>query len=181
MRVISGQKRGKKLEVLIGEAVRPTTDKVKESVFNVVQFEVAGAKFLDLFAGSGQIGIEALSRGAQLATFVDKNKTSINVVKRNLSETNFEKSAKVINMDSILFLKKTKDVFDIAFLDPPYNSSLLDEAIFLIQNVMSEKGVIIFEHPIEKHLPDKFSDFCLSKVYKYGKIAVSVYRRKCTI
>ena len=79
MRVISGQKRGKKLEVLVGEAVRPTTDKVKESIFNVVQFEVAGAKFLDLFAGSGQIGIEALSRGAQLATFVDENKTSINV------------------------------------------------------------------------------------------------------
>lgn len=181
MRVISGQKRGKKLEVLVGETVRPTTDKVKESIFNVIQFEVAGAKFLDLFAGSGQIGIEALSRGAQLATFVDENKTSINVVKRNLSETNFEKSAKVINMDSILFLKKTNDIFDIAFLDPPYKSSLLDESIFLIPKVMSESGIVICEHPVEKYLPDEFADFCLSKIYKYGKIAVSVYRRKCTV
>lgn len=181
MRVISGQKRGKKLEILVGETVRPTTDKVKESIFNVIQFEVAGAKFLDLFAGSGQIGIEALSRGADSATFVDENKNAINVVKRNLSETNFEKSAKVINIDSVLFLKKTNDIFDIAFLDPPYNSSLLDEAISLIQNVMSENGVIIFEHPMEKQLPDEFAAFCLSKIYRYGKIAISVYRRKSTV
>ena len=111
MRVISGQKRGKKLEALVGDTVRPTTDKVKESIFNVIQFDIFGAKFLDLFAGSGQIGIEALSRGAQLATFVDKNKESINVVKRNLSSTGFEKNAKVINMDSILFLEKSSEIF----------------------------------------------------------------------
>ncbi len=178
MRVISGQKRGKKLEVLLEQTVRPTTDKVKESVFNVIQFEIAGARFLDLFAGSGQIGIEALSRGALLATFVDENKTSINVVKRNLSATNLENNSKIVNMDSILFLKRTDEIFDIAFLDPPYMSDLLDEAIFLIPKVMSKNGIVICEHSIEKILPDKFADFTLSKVYKYGKIEISVYRRE---
>ena len=178
MRVISGQKRGKKLKALVGDTVRPTTDKVKESIFNVIQFDIFGAKFLDLFAGSGQIGIEALSRGAQLATFVDKNKESINVVKRNLSSTGFEKNAKVINMDSILFLEKSSEIFDIAFLDPPYASELLNESIFLIPKTMSKNGIIICEHPVESFLPDKFVDFYLSKVYKYGKIAISVYRRK---
>ena len=177
MRVISGQKRGKKLEALVGETVRPTTDKVKESVFNVIQFEIMGARFLDLFAGSGQIGVEALSRGAQLATFVDENKASINVVKKNLFATNFEKNAKVINMDSILFLKKSSEIFDIAFLDPPYMSSLLDNSIFLIPKVMSQNGIVICEHHIEKILPDNFAGFTLSKIYKYGKIALSVYRR----
>lgn len=178
MRVISGQKRGKKLEVLVGETVRPTTDKVKESVFNVIQFDVAGSKFLDLFAGSGQIGIEALSRGAQFVTFVDEGKDAICVIKKNLSATNLQKNAKVVNINSIKFLKETKNVFDIAFLDPPYMSNLLDESLGLIANVMSESGIVICEHPLDKLLPDKFDDFLLSKIYKYGKIKLSVYRHE---
>lgn len=176
MRVISGQKRGKKLEVLIGDAVRPTTDKVKESVFNIIQFELASVKFLDLFAGSGQIGLEALSRGASSATFVDKCKRSIDVVRRNLDETGFLNQSNVVNLDALLFLKKANSKFNIAFLDPPYNSSLLDETLFCVPNVMEQNGIIICEHPFEKILPDNFAGFSLKKIYKYGKIAVSLYR-----
>ena len=178
MRVISGQKRGKKLETLKGDAVRPTTDKVKESVFNIIQFDVVGSNFLDLFAGSGQIGIEALSRGARQATFVDASTDSINVVKKNLVSADLSENAVVINSDSLRFLKTTGERFDIAFLDPPYKSNLLKNALPLMPNVMAENGIIICEYAVGEDLPDNFADFWLSKTYKYGKIAVSVYRGK---
>lgn len=178
MRVISGQKRGKKLETLKGDAVRPTTDKVKESVFNIIQFDVVGSNFLDLFAGSGQIGIEALSRGARQATFVDASKDSINVVKKNLVSADFSKNAVVVSSDSLRFLKTTGERFDIAFLDPPYKSNLLKNALPLMPNAMAENGIIICEYSVGEDLPDNFADFWLSKTYKYGKIALSVYRVK---
>lgn len=178
MRVISGQKRGKKLETLKGDAVRPTTDKVKESVFNIIQFDVVGSNFLDLFAGSGQIGIEALSRGARQATFVDASKDSINVVKRNLVSADLSENAVVMLSDALRFLKTTGEKFDIAFLDPPYNSNLLNNVLLLMPNVMKENGIIICEYSIGEDLPDNFADFWLSKTYRYGKIALSVYRMK---
>ncbi len=177
MRVIAGQKRGKKLDRLKDEAVRPTTDKVKESIFNVIQFDVAGASFLDLFAGSGQIGIEALSRDARQATFVDENRDAINVIKRNLTATDFMARATVVNMDSALFLKKQDEgSFDIAFLDPPYRSEVLDVALLLLPRVIAKGGIIICEHPAALDLPISLANFRLTKAYKYGKIAVSVYR-----
>lgn len=178
MRVISGTRKGKKLETLKGESVRPTTDKVKESIFSAIQFDVPGSNFLDLFAGSGQMGIEALSRGAASAVFVDGSRNSINVIKKNLTETDFCNSSKIVNMDSILFLKKQKEVFDIAFLDPPYKVGLLQETLKLISNVMSDTGIIICEHPIDEILPNLIDDFLLKKDYKYGKIAVTIYRRE---
>lgn len=177
MRVIAGQKRGKKLDRLKDEAVRPTTDKVKESVFNVIQFDVAGANFLDLFAGSGQIGIEALSRGARQATFVDENRAAISVIKKNLIATDFMARATVVNADSVLFLKKQRErLFDIAFLDPPYKSEDLDTALLLLPEVMAKGGIIICEHPVDLDLPLDLANFRLNKAYKYGKIAVSIYR-----
>ena len=178
MRVISGQKRGKKLETLKGDAVRPTTDKVKESVFNIIQFDVVGSSFLDLFAGSGQIGIEALSRGACTATFVDVSKDSINVVKKNLVSADLSENAVVMLSDALRFLKITGEKFDIAFLDPPYNSNLLKNILPLLPSIMSEKGIIICEYSVGDDLPADFANFQLSKVYKYGKIALSVYRVK---
>lgn len=178
MRVISGKKRGKRLETLKGESVRPTTDKVKESIFNVIQFDLSGCKFLDLFAGSGQMGIEALSRGAAHATFVDDSRNSISVIKRNLISTDFYKDSKVVNMESILFLKKQQDLFDIAFLDPPYKVGLLEKVLKLIPNAINENGIIICENPIDEELPKTIKGFILQKEYIYGKIKVSVYRNK---
>lgn len=177
MRVISGQKKGKKLARPKVDSIRPTTDKVKESIFNIIQFELMNSDFLDLFAGSGQIGIEALSRGAKRTTFIDKNKISINIIKKNLNAADLAKEATVINMDSIAFLKTSKNLFDIAFLDPPYNSEVLNSAMFYVQQIMKKNGIIICEHLLSVKMPDKVNNFLLSKMYKYGKIAISVYRR----
>ena len=120
MRVITGTARGRVLRTLEGEDVRPTTDRVKEAVFSIIQFEIEGRRVLDLFAGSGQLGIEALSRGAASATFVDMSKDSLSTVKYNLEHTKLGDNAKVVQTDALSFLKLTKDKFDIVFLDPPY-------------------------------------------------------------
>ena len=122
MRVITGSARGRRLETLEGEDVRPTTDRIKEAVFSIIQFETEGRNFLDLFAGSGQMGIEALSRGAKSASFVDNAKKSLETVKRNLKATKLENSAKVFAMDFHSFLSMNSQRFDIAFLDPPYRT-----------------------------------------------------------
>ena len=123
MRVISGTARGTRLAALPGEEItRPTVDRVKEGMFSAVQFLLAGARVLDLFAGSGQLGIEALSRGAASAVFVDSSRDSIEVVRENLNTTQLAQSAQVIQMDSLAFLAGQCGPFDIALLDPPYGA-----------------------------------------------------------
>lgn len=176
MRVISGELRGKMLEMLKEDAVRPTTDKVKESIFNVIQFDVVGASFLDLFAGSGQIGIEALSRGARSATFVDESSRAIDVVRRNLASTSLLERAEVVQNEAISFLRQTRSHFDIAFLDPPYKTGILQTVLDIVPDVMSERGIIICEHSAEEILPVNIKNFSVSKSYKYGKIMLTVYR-----
>ncbi|MBR6479926.1 MAG: 16S rRNA (guanine(966)-N(2))-methyltransferase RsmD [Clostridia bacterium] len=178
MRVITGYARGMKLRTLDGLDVRPTTDQVKESIFSIIQFEVEGARVLDLFAGSGQLGIEALSRGAQSVVFVDKSRAAVSVVKENLEHTRLAEKAIVRNEDSLGFLKLTKDVFDIAILDPPYGQGLITEALGYLPDVMSENGIIICETAKEETLPDAVSRFSKHKEYRYGKIKITVYRNK---
>ncbi|MCM1364919.1 MAG: 16S rRNA (guanine(966)-N(2))-methyltransferase RsmD [Faecalibacterium sp.] len=179
MRVITGIARGRRLITLEGDDVRPTTDKVKEALFSIIQFELEGRHVLDLFAGSGQLGIEALSRGAKSAVFVDKSKKSIEIVKSNLKTTGLEKSAVVVNSDSIAFLKTRREKFDIAFLDPPYSKGILQQALEFVPNVMSESGVIICESPKEEVLPESIGEFMLTKRYSYGKMSLTTYRRTC--
>ncbi|MCQ2461036.1 MAG: 16S rRNA (guanine(966)-N(2))-methyltransferase RsmD [Clostridia bacterium] len=178
MRVITGSARGMKLKTLEGLDVRPTTDQVKESIFSIIQFEVEGARVLDLFAGSGQLGVEALSRGAYTATFVDASRASVNVVNENLEHTKLQKNSIVKNEDSLGFLKMTKDVFDIALLDPPYGKGLIEAALPDLVEHMSENGVIICETSKEESLPDEVSRFVKRKEHKYGKIKLTVYRPK---
>lgn len=137
MRVITGTARGRVLRTLEGEDVRPTTDRVKEAVFSIIQFEIEGRRVLDLFAGSGQLGIEALSRGAASATFVDMSKDSLSAVKYNLEHTKLGDNAKVVQTDALSFLKLTKDRFDIVFLDPPYASSLVVDSMKLLSDVVA--------------------------------------------
>ena len=133
MRVITGSARGRALETLKGEdIVRPTTDKVKGAVFSSVQFEIEGRDFIDVFAGSGQMGIEALSRGARSAVFLDSSKKAIAVIERNLKVTNLQQFATVICADSVAYLKNTTREFDVAFLDPPYNRGILQEIMPII-------------------------------------------------
>ena len=119
MRVITGSAKGRRLKTAEGMEVRPTSDKVKEAVFSAIQFDIINAKVLDLFSGSGQMGIEALSRGAAYAVFTDISKKSAAITKENLSSTSLEKNARVIITDATEFVKTTSDTFDIAILDPP--------------------------------------------------------------
>ena len=178
MRVITGKSRGRKLFAPPGEEVRPTTDNVKESVFSIIQFGIEGRSFLDAFAGSGQMGIEALSRGAKEAVFVDNSRTSLAAVKKNLALTGLQDSAVVVASDTIAYLRSCRRGFDIAFLDPPYKKGVLQEALALMPDVMNKSGIIICEHPAEEILPETVGDFAVKKHYRYGKIMISIYSGK---
>ena len=178
MRVITGTARGRRLETLEGEDVRPTTDRVKEAVFSVIQFETEGRRFLDLFAGSGQMGIEALSRGARSATFVDSSKKAVETVKRNLASTKLEQNARVYHTDWQTFVAGGSERFDIAFLDPPYRTGVLQSALERVTGLMNETGVIIAECPVDEKILPNYADFVLDRQYRYGKIKISTFRHK---
>lgn len=178
MRVITGKARGRRLQTLDGTDVRPTTDNVKEAVFSIIQFSVEGRKFLDAFAGSGQMGIEALSRGAERVFFLDRKKEAVNVIKNNLKTTELSDFATVLNTDTLSFLASTNERFDIVFLDPPYGTGILQSALEKIVRVMNKNGMIICEHPTDEELPEQIEDFILKKNYKYGKIIITIYSHK---
>lgn len=175
MRVIGGTLGGRRLETPSDYSVRPTTDKVKEALFSSIQFEIEGASILDLFSGSGQLGIEALSRGAKSAVFVDKSAQSVELTKRNLEKCKLK--AQVIKGDSIAFIENCNDYFDIAFLDPPYSTGLLEQALPAVSRRMNKSGVIVAECPIEDELPEILEEgFVLVKQKKYGKLRLNYYR-----
>lgn len=178
MRVITGCARGRRLETLEGEDVRPTTDRIKEAIFSIIQFETEGRAFLDLFAGSGQMGIEALSRGAKTAYFVDNSKKSLDTVKRNLKTTKLEQNAKTFAMDYQSFLAMCSERFDIAFLDPPYKTGMLQKALELVPEIMNETGVIIAENPLDEEILSNYGNFVLDRQYRYGKIKIGTFRHK---
>lgn len=178
MRVITGKARGRILETLKGDDVRPTTDKVKEAVFSAIQFELEGRHFLDLFSGSGQMGIEALSRGCSTATFIDRSKLAVKVIERNLSVTNLKQFAKVYNADSVNFIKNSVDEYDIVFLDPPYNKGILQEVMPLVAQRMKKTGIIICESALNDEILQKYYKFTLDRERTYGKIKISIYRHE---
>ena len=178
MRVITGSARGRSLLTLPGEDVRPTTDRVKEAMFSIIQFEIEGRQVLDLFAGSGQLGIEALSRGAAYAHFIDASKESINCVKQNLQKTGLKSNACVLQTDSLTFLNTSQNKFDIAFLDPPYSKGILQSALPLVAERMNDGVVIICEHPYGEEMPQEAGAFSVYRKYKYGKTELTVYRKK---
>ncbi|MDR0314956.1 MAG: 16S rRNA (guanine(966)-N(2))-methyltransferase RsmD [Oscillospiraceae bacterium] len=176
MRVITGAAKGRKILTLDGEDVRPTGERVKEALFSIIQFDLEGRSVLDLFAGSGQLGIEALSRGAKSAVFVDQNKKAVEAIKNNLTSTQLEKNSIVKNMDSLSFLMATKDVFDLAFLDPPFNTDLLAKALPLLSERMAAGSIAVCEHPKEMSLPDKAGNLKCDKEYIYGRTKLTIYR-----
>ena len=146
MRVITGTARGRKLLTLSGEDVRPTTDKVKEALFSIIQFEIEGRRVLDLFAGSGQLGIEALSRGAAGCVFVDQSRQAVNIIRKNIEACGFGELSRVHQSDALGFLSSYQCSglrFDIAFLDPPYASGLLIKALPAVAEHMNRGGVIV--------------------------------------
>ena len=180
MRVISGTVRGKRLKEPSDYSIRPTTDMVKEALFNIIQFDIEGRRVLDLFAGTGQLGIECLSRGAASVTFVDQSKESVAIVKQNLKTCGFE--ARVVQTDSIGFLSRA-DKYDIILLDPPYATNLLDKALEIINSVdiLSEGGIIVCESVLEKSMPDMNLPYFKRKEYNYGKVKLTTYGKETDI
>lgn len=176
MRVITGKARGRKLITLSGDDVRPTTDKVKESVFSIIQFQVEGRMFLDLFAGSGQMGIEALSRGSKGAYFFDARKDAVAVIRKNLETLGLSEDAQVRLGDSFALLKGCGVKFDVAFVDPPYNKGLAAKALEILPSVMNDTGVIVVESADSEELPETAGIFSLDRTYRYGKIKITTYR-----
>lgn len=163
---------------LEGRDVRPTTDKVKESVFSIIQFQIQDRVFLDLFAGSGQMGIEALSRGAKKAYLVDQSLKAIRVIEQNVKTTGFEENAVVARQDAQSFLVSARENFDIAYLDPPFGKEIINEVLPLLSAKMNKGGVILCECAENEALPDEAGDFKLDRTYRYGKIKVSLFRHK---
>lgn len=178
MRVITGQAKGKRLSTLEGNDVRPTPERVKEAVFSAIQFELEGRSFLDLFAGSGQMGIEALSRGATFCLFADVNPAAAETVQANLAHAGFADRAKVIRGDYAAVLAGLDRTFDFIFLDPPYNAGLLLKAAEQCDRVLSPVGALICEHPKEQPLPDSIGSLQRTKLYKHGRVQFSIYKRE---
>lgn len=179
MRVITGAARGRKLKELPGLETRPTTDKVKESIFNIIQFDIEGRRVLDLFGGTGQLGIEALSRGAAHCTFVDVRREAAGVIRENLAHTGLEGRAKVVQGDYMAFLTGAGEKFDLVFLDPPYASGLLEKALESIAkiDIMTGNGIIVCESAREADLPVLPAPYEKGRDYCYGKIKITLYRR----
>ena len=175
MRVITGSARGRRLISPEGFDVRPTTDKVKESLFNIIQFSLPGAVVLDLFAGSGQLGIEALSRGADRVVFVDSARKSLDVVKKNIELCKFQDCSQTYLCDFASFIKTTAEKFDIVLLDPPYQKNLCVEALSRLSDIVNEDAVIICETQGDEDLPEEIGGFVVEKVYLYSSIKLTVY------
>ncbi|HOD02981.1 MAG: Ribosomal RNA small subunit methyltransferase D [Firmicutes bacterium ADurb.Bin300] len=175
MRVITGTARGKRLKTLQGTDVRPTSDKTKEALFSIIQFDLEGTHVLDLFSGSGQLGIEAISRGAVHCVFVDLDKDSVKIIKENLKYTGFGAKSSIINTDALSYLSMCDNKFDIVFLDPPYNSSLAVSALKLIDRVLNKGAIVVCETSNDVVLPETVGGNAVKR-YKYGKTILSVYR-----
>ena len=174
MRVITGTARGHRLKTPENYDIRPTTDNVKESVFNIIQFDIEGRRVLDLFAGTGQLGIECLSRGAAEAVFIDENTAAVKIVKENLKTCGF--TAAVLQQDALGYLRHCGR-FDLVFVDPPYDSGLYESVLETINSVdiLSDGGIILCESRREKSLPDMRAPYRKKKEYNYGRVKLTVY------
>ena len=179
MRVITGKARGVVLKTPEGMLTRPTSDRVKEALFSIINFDLPGAAVLDLFGGTGQLGIEALSRGAKSAVFVDAREDACRLIRENLKRTKLEAQGKAVRADYLDYLKRSREKFDIILLDPPYAEVFLENALKCITeiDILQSGGIIVAERPVEKELPFEFEGYTRSRDYKYGKTLLTIYRK----
>ena len=179
MRVITGTARGRRLKTPDNYDIRPTTDNVKESLFNILQFDIEGRRVLDLFAGTGQLGIECLSRGAANVTFVDKDRNAVKIVRENLKSCGL--NATVLQEDALRILERGQK-YDLIFVDPPYDSDLYEAVLDRINlvDILSEGGIIICEARRERGLPEMTAPYRKCKEYCYGKVKLCLYKKEPT-
>lgn len=177
MRIISGTARGTKLFTLEGLETRPTLDRVKEAIFNIIQSQIRDAVVLDLFAGSGAIGLEMLSRGAKKAILCDKSKSAMEIIKKNIEKTHMAEKVKLYNLDFEKCIEKVKnDKFDIIYLDPPYNTDYIMKSLnkILDLELMNSNGLIILETDDEKRILEDIKNIKVKIVdkRKYGRATI---------
>jgi 16S rRNA (guanine966-N2)-methyltransferase len=180
IRVIAGSAGGLRLKIPKGSITRPTADRVKEALFGIIGEKVRNALVLDLFAGTGSLGIESLSRGARGAVFVDKNRNCGNIIKENLEYTGFMDRSKIIIGDVLKAINKIKSnykKYDIIFIDPPYGKKNIDKTlkIFSYNDIIDKNGIIIAESHVNDKMPEKVGEFKLVDIRKYGITALSFY------
>ena len=177
MRVIAGDYKGRKLRTPSDYSIRPTTDKVKEALFSILAEEIYGSRVLDLFSGTGNLGIEALSRGADECVFGDNSRESIRLIKENIAHCGAEDGAVVMPGDFRKLLMNVQGTFDIILLDPPYGKGLMEPCFELIRErgLLSDGGVIVAEHRKEERFPDELQGYRKVKERKYGIVMLSIY------
>ena len=180
IRVITGKARGIQLKTPDGVHTRPTTDRVKEAIFSIIHFDIPNATVLDLFGGTGQLGIEALSRGAKFAVFVDERDDSCKLIRENIKRTGFDKQSSVVRSDYSVYLKKCSQKFDLILLDPPYAEVFLENSLKMISeiDILQSGGIIVTERPLGKDLPWEHPCYLRSKDYKYGNTLITIFRKK---
>ena len=184
MRIITGKARGVRLDTLEGVETRPTAERVKEAVFSMLQFDIEGRSILDLFAGSGQMALEALSRGASEAVLIDKSKNAIRIIERNAEKSKLSSYCQIYNFDALDYIRRSKDKkFDIIFLDPPYASGLYQPVLSALcdNNMLKPTSIIVCESDSDKlfegaeELKDKYS---VKRSSKYSKTVITLLEPK---
>lgn len=181
MRVIAGKAKGRRLKTVSGDMTRPTTDKIKESIFNIIKPFLNGGNVLDLYAGSGALGIEALSRGMSRAVFVDKDWKCVEIIKNNVEICNLSELTEVYRNDAIRALHslvKREIQFELIFLDPPYLINNYQELLKFIanNNLLIRQGIIVVEHDVKISLPSEMGVLTLIKNVSYGNTGVTIYQ-----
>ena len=176
MRVITGSARGRKLLEPKDQSIRPTTDMVKEAIFSILQFDVPGRRVLDLFAGTGQLGIEALSRGARECVFVDNSPAALALVRKNLEHCGMQ--APVIRADALSYLSHAGK-FDLVLVDPPYRAGLYGDVLrsLFVFDILTEGGIILVESLRDESMPEAVVPYTRGRTYTYGKIQLALYSR----
>ena len=179
MRVITGKARGTVLKTPDGMQTRPTADRVKEALFSIINFDIPGAKVLDLFGGTGQLGIEALSRGAVNAVFVDESEAACKLIRENLRRSKLDNQGRVVRGDYMAYLKSCREKFDIILLDPPYAEVFLENSLKIISeiDILQSGGIIVAERPLGKEIVQELPGFSRSKDYKDGKSLLTLYTK----
>ena len=176
MRIVAGKYRGRTLNQFDGEKIRPTLDMVRESLFNIIQNKIVGRAFLDLYCGTGAVGIEALSRGAEIVVFNDASRDSIALLKKNLDKIKADEDYEISFKDAVQFLKTTDKKFDIIFLDPPYKSPNKFDALAFCTLALKEDGIIIFED--ENEWENEVEGLIVVDKRKYGRAHLTFFKEK---
>lgn len=178
MRIISGELKGRRLMTPSDNRVRPTTDKVKEAVFSMIAGYLYESIVIDLFSGTGSLGLEAISRGANKVYFVDSDRRSISIIRENINHCKVEDRTVVLHADYASAISKIDDKADVIILDPPYSSGYITKSIKIIQEqgLLAEDGIIVAEHAVTEELPEEISGLQIYKFKKYGKINISIYK-----